>query len=148
MVTMLSESWAKDANGEEVPTSYSLENDSTVQDVNPKGAAYPIIADSTWKAGGAMAKVPSICGGIGDVYLDKTLTNDFVNGNNFACGSAAAVVGLFTAAVGGVAFGIACAASALAWSYNLNHNQCAVLTVRTGPPPTAIGTPYSGSWCK
>jgi hypothetical protein len=37
--------WAKDANGKNLPTSYSVSGDVVTQHVDPKGAAFPVVAD-------------------------------------------------------------------------------------------------------
>ncbi|GAA4087983.1 hypothetical protein [Nonomuraea soli] len=41
--------WAKDANGNTVPTSYRVEGMTLVQTVNHAGAAYPVVADPALK---------------------------------------------------------------------------------------------------
>lgn len=68
--------------------------------------------------------------------------------NNFTCGSVAAVIGLVGTPLAGVGAGVICAAAAAAWSVSLNHNQCAVLTLRTTVPPVLVPTIYTGGWCK
>lgn len=148
IVTVLSAPWAKDAEGNDLATSYSIEGDAVVQTVDAAEAAFPVVADPTWTVGGARATIPSIRGGQADIYLNKTLSNDFTTVNNLACGSVAAVLGLIATPVGGVVAGIICAAAAAGWNIALNHNQCAVLTLHATPPPRLIGTVYSGSWCK
>ena len=40
--------WAFDADGTEVPTSYSLDGDTLVQTVQHQGAVYPVLADPSW----------------------------------------------------------------------------------------------------
>ncbi|MFI7132100.1 hypothetical protein ACIBQ1_40940 [Nonomuraea sp. NPDC050153] len=41
--------WAKDANGNPVPTSYRVEGMTLIQTVNHAGAAYPVVADPALK---------------------------------------------------------------------------------------------------
>ncbi|MEU7854010.1 hypothetical protein [Nonomuraea sp. NPDC049141] len=41
--------WAKDANGNAVPTSYRVEGMTLIQTVNHAGAAYPVVADPALK---------------------------------------------------------------------------------------------------
>ncbi|MBT2229278.1 hypothetical protein [Nonomuraea sp. NEAU-A123] len=41
--------WAKDANGNAVPTSYRVEGMTLIQTVNHTGAAYPVVADPALK---------------------------------------------------------------------------------------------------
>ncbi|MFC4012586.1 hypothetical protein ACFOY2_35490 [Nonomuraea purpurea] len=41
--------WAKDANGNAVPTSYRVEGMTLIQTVNHAGAAYPVVADPAVK---------------------------------------------------------------------------------------------------
>ncbi|MEU4223485.1 hypothetical protein AB0F17_04250 [Nonomuraea sp. NPDC026600] len=41
--------WAKDANGNAVPTSYRVEGMTLIQTVNHVGAAYPVVADPALK---------------------------------------------------------------------------------------------------
>ena len=47
--------WALDANGEEVPTRYSLDGTTLIQSVDHQGAAYPVAADPAWFAVIALA---------------------------------------------------------------------------------------------
>ena len=42
--------WAIDANGEEVPTRYTLDGTALIQVVDHEGAAYPVVADPVWLA--------------------------------------------------------------------------------------------------
>lgn len=148
IVTVFSVPWAKDAEGRDLATSYSIEGEAVVQTVDVADASFPVVADPTWTVGGAKAVVPSVRGGAADIYLNKKFSKDFTTVNNFACGSVAAVIGLAGTPLAGVGAGVICGAAAAAWSIALNHNQCAVLTLRTTVPPQLIGTAYSGSWCK
>ncbi len=45
--------WALDADGEEVPTRYSLDGTTLVQAIDHEDAAYPVVADPAWLVGGA-----------------------------------------------------------------------------------------------
>lgn len=47
--------WALDANGEEVPTRYTLDGTTLIQAIDHEGAAYPIVADPVWIAAFAFA---------------------------------------------------------------------------------------------
>ncbi len=40
--------WALDANGEEVPTRYTLDGATLVQAIDHEDAAYPVVADPAW----------------------------------------------------------------------------------------------------
>ncbi|WP_419554174.1 hypothetical protein [Candidatus Poriferisodalis sp.] len=40
--------WAIDANGEEVPTRYTLDGTTLIQAIDHEGAAYPVVADPVW----------------------------------------------------------------------------------------------------
>ncbi len=51
MVGAIDAPWARDAAGKELRTSYRIDGSAIVQDVDVKGAAFPIIADPTVKAG-------------------------------------------------------------------------------------------------
>lgn len=68
--------WAKDANDQDVPVSYSVEGSTIVMHVEHAGAAYPVVADPWWKPwtwnkrlyncilwGGASIGVTAISGG-------------------------------------------------------------------------------------
>lgn len=148
IVTVLSAPWAKDAEGRDLATSYSVEGDTVVQTVDVTDASFPVVADPTWTVGGARAVVPSTRGGAADIFLNKKYSQDFTTVNNFTCGSVAAVIGLVGTPLVGVGAGVICAAAAAAWSVSLNHNQCAVLTLRTTVPPVLVPTIYTGGWCK
>lgn len=148
IVTVLSAPWAKDADGRDLATSYSVEGDAVVQSVDVVDAAFPVVADPAWTVGGARAVVPSIRGGVADIYLNKTYSQDFTTVNNFACASVAGVIAIIGTPIVGAGAAVICGASAAAWGVSLNHNQCAVLTLRTTVPPQLTPTIYSGGWCK
>ncbi|MEV8319352.1 hypothetical protein AB0Q95_34860 [Streptomyces sp. NPDC059900] len=49
VVGLFDASWAKDANGEPVPTSYRIEGDTLVQTIRTDAStAYPVVADPKW----------------------------------------------------------------------------------------------------
>lgn len=63
--------WARDANGSDVPTSYSLEGNTLVQQVNfSENTAFPVTADPTWSWGIAT----------GHVYFNKPETRQIALG--------------------------------------------------------------------
>ncbi|MFF0220524.1 hypothetical protein [Streptomyces vinaceus] len=60
--------WAKDARGNDLPTSYRLEGDTVVQDVaTDNGTAYPVVADPKFTWGIAT----------GTAYFNKKETKEF-----------------------------------------------------------------------
>ena len=47
-VGFISPAWAFDANGDAVPTRYSIDGTTLIQTVDHHGAVYPVIADPSW----------------------------------------------------------------------------------------------------
>ncbi|RJL23921.1 hypothetical protein [Bailinhaonella thermotolerans] len=76
--------WAKDANGNPVPTSYRVEGMTLIQTVNHAGAAYPVVADPALKLQCEWWK--AMC----RVIFSKKLTNQ-IYGSWLYAGAAGAV---------------------------------------------------------
>jgi hypothetical protein len=74
--------WALDADGEDVPTRYTLDGTTLVQAVDHEGAAYPVVADPAWflvavvvavrLAAPTAAAVLSRCGGAQCMAVART----------------------------------------------------------------------------
>ena len=69
---VISPAWAFDANGDPVPTRYSIDGTTLIQTVDHHGAAYPVIVDPSWwetaggwlgSAGAAVGAAVCIAGG-------------------------------------------------------------------------------------
>ncbi|MGN9844983.1 hypothetical protein ACTMTI_43360 [Nonomuraea sp. H19] len=78
--------WAKDANGNAVPTSYRVEGMTLIQTVNHAGAAYPVVADPALKLQCEWWK--AMC----RVIFSKKLTKKIHNAWLYAGAAAAAEV--------------------------------------------------------
>jgi hypothetical protein len=51
VIAVVDAPWAKDANGEDVPTRYIVNGGQLVQEIDHQGAAYPVIADPRFSWG-------------------------------------------------------------------------------------------------
>jgi len=131
VVNYLDTPWAHDANGRQLPTSYTVEPGSNVvtQHVNTTGAAFPVTAD------------PSTGCGIGwcSVYFNRAETKAIAAGG--PAGTAALTAGctlIGTPVVGGVCALVSGAITAFAQGANANGNCLGIIGY--GVP----GTPLSG----
>ncbi|MBG6192378.1 hypothetical protein IWX64_003350 [Arthrobacter sp. CAN_A212] len=124
----VSEPWARDATGKDIPTHYQIRGNDLVQVVMPAAdTVYPVVADPqwTWFAGGYGAK------------FNKRETRNFAS-----YGSAVAFCGVVPGTLK-----IACAIAGGSWFIQArtasNSNQCIFLAAI--PAPIAIR--YTGSGC-
>jgi len=121
--------WAKDANGNAVPTSYSLDGTTLVQTITPNAqTAFPVVADPHYTWGWIS----------GTVYFNKKETAH-------AAANAGFIAVLFAAAPPPFdAYGILNAAniSRVAWNATSDH-KCVKIKV-----PTFLAYEYSGGYCK
>lgn len=119
--------WAKDANGEDVPTRYRLEGDTLVQTVDTNDStAYPVVAD------------PKFDWGIvtGTLYFNKSETRKAVESGGFLTAAAAMIPGP----------GAPSAVTVAGWSTMAaiaqRHGKC--LKINTWLKPNE----YSGGYCR
>ncbi len=105
--------WAKDANGKNLPTNYTVSGNVVTQHVDTRGATFPVVADPQYGCGVGWCSV----------YFDKRETHDVATGGIAALGGATAACGV-GGAVGVAACGLA--SGALAWTAVTadNHGNC------------------------
>lgn len=127
--------WAYDANGEAVPTSYSVSGNEFTQIISPaEGAIYPIVADPTF---GHTYLVPT-------AYLNKAETKkaSTIVGFTGICVSLGTKIPI-------PAISVLCAANATSLAHNAaaisRKGQC--MKILIGPGVTA-GIAYTGGNCK
>jgi hypothetical protein len=121
--------WARDANGVELPTTYSIADGNVlVQHIDTEGATFPVVAD------------PSTGCGVGwcSVYFNRSETKAIAAGGAVAVGAITAACAL----LGGPIAGGACAAMsgviiAVAQGANANGNCLGI--VGYGAPPALVG---------
>ncbi|MFI5974866.1 hypothetical protein [Streptomyces sp. NPDC051452] len=121
--------WAKDANGNAVPTTYTVDGDTVTQTVTPNAdTAFPVVADPKWTWG-----IIS-----GTVYFNKKETSHLAANAGFVAVVFAAAPPPFDA------YGILNAAniSRVAWNAGSDH-KCVEVKV-----PTFLPYEYSGGYCK
>ncbi len=121
--------WAKDANGNPVPTNYHLDGTTLVQSIETgKDTAYPVVADPKWTWGWIT----------GTVYFNKHDTGHVAT-------NAAFVAVLFAAAPPPFdAYGILNSANISRVAGNAQtDNKCVEIKI-----PTFIPSEYSGGYCK
>lgn len=97
-VNKISAPWAKDANGKDLETSYTVSGNVITQSVSLEDAVFPVTADPTAECGVGWCSV----------YLNRDETRDLANGS--PAGIAAFTAGC--TALGGPWVGAACAAGA------------------------------------
>lgn len=109
--------WAKDANGKNLPTSYSVVGNRITQHVDTKGATFPVVADPQYGCGVGWCSV----------YFNRAETHDIATGGIAALGGATAACGVGRA-VAVAACGLA--SGALAWTAITadNHGNCVGLS--------------------
>lgn len=131
VVNFLQTPWAHDANGKQLPTSYTVNPGSNVvtQHVDTSDAAFPVTAD------------PSTGCGVGwcSVYFNRSETNAIAAGGPAGVGALTAGCTLLgTPVVGGVCALVSGAITAFAQGANANKNCLGIIGY--GLP----GTPLSG----
>ncbi|MGW8378999.1 hypothetical protein [Streptomyces sp. ODS28] len=119
--------WAKDANGKKVHTSYRLEGDTLVQQVDTtKDTAFPVVADPQFKWGIIT----------GTLYFNKSETNKAALGGGFLAAAAGMIPGI------GAPSSITLAGWTTMANIAKSHNKC--LKINTWLKPDE----YKGGYCR
>jgi hypothetical protein len=138
LLNVITTPWAKDALGNNLPTSFTVNGTTITQHVDTTGAVFPVVADPQQGCGAGWCSI----------YFNKSETKDIGSAGLTALGGAAAACGF-----GGPPAVFACAAAAASIGataqYADNHGQCLGLFFTTTPPPFIEWNPfaYDGAQC-
>ncbi|WP_431030849.1 hypothetical protein [Plantibacter sp. RU18] len=127
-VNYLMAPWARDANGVELATHYTVADNIVTQHVNTTGAVFPVVADPTTGCGTGWCSV----------YFDHAETNAIAAGGPTGAGALTAGCALLNPVVGAGCAIVSGAIAAVALAAKTNDN--CVGGVGYGFP----GTPYGG----
>lgn len=137
-INFIQPAWAKDANGKEVPTHFSVSGNTITQTVEHRGAAYPVTAD------------PETGCGIGwcSLYFNRGETHDIATGGIAALGGATGACSL-AGPVATAACGVGAAAIGSTAILADNHRKCVGLSFWGVPGALAGWNPfeYTGPQC-
>lgn len=122
-VNAIAPAWAKDANGDAVPTSYTIDGATLIQTIDTSGAVFPVVADPQYACDAISCTL--------EFSRSETLT---VKETGWGASAAAAAA----CALGGPAFAAACLAlgAVVTVVATQAYNQGDCLGIRnTGPSP-------------